>query len=231
MRSSVLWFSIRAQLCAKQAKEQNTSMTKMSKERLRKRRRRALAKLVRILTVAPIIALIAFTIMLSLGGVFNSISEYLHTLIFITALPLCAYPLQKIIPPFKHKGRKGQRTLAMIMSIIGYLLGVVYSLSADTSPVLRTVFITYALSGVALFIINKLLHFKASGHACGVAGPVGVIIYFMGWSLAGALTLFCGIAILAASLWATLKTHAHSAMQFIVGAIIPIIFFYTLTLF
>lgn len=206
-------------------------MTKMSKERICKRRLRSLAKAIRILTVAPLIALIAFTIMLSLGGVFNNTWEYFHTLLFITILPLCAYPLQKILPPFNRKGRKGQRTLAMIMSIMGYLLGVAYSQAAGASPILKTIFITYALSGVSLFIINKLLRFKASGHACGAAGPLGVLIYFMGASLAGAIALICGIAILSATLWATLKTHAHTATQFIIGAIIPIIIFYTLILF
>ncbi len=204
-------------------------MTKMSKERIRKRRIRSLAKVLRIITVAPFMALLAFTIMLTSGDIFNNIYEYLCTLLFITVLPLTAYPLQKVLPPFKHNGRKGQRTLAMIMSVIGYILGVIYAFTVDTSPILTKVFITYALSGATLFIVNKFFKFKASGHACGVAGPVGVVIYLMGANFAGLITLVCGLALLIASLWATLKTHAHTALQFIVGAIIPIIYFYTLT--
>jgi len=205
-------------------------MTKMSKERIRKRRIRAVAKALRIITVAPFMAFIAFTIMLMRGGVFNNFHEYLWALLFISVIPLCAYPLQKILPPFKYKGRKGQRTLAMIMSILGYTLSLPYAAVAHISPTLTALFITYVLSGVSLFIINKLFKFKASGHSCGIAGPVGVLVYFMGATVPGIITLICGVLLLAAALWATLKTHAHTAAQFIVGAIIPILFFYTLTL-
>lgn len=205
-------------------------MTQMSKERKHKRMLRALAKAIRIITVAPFMALTAFTVMFICGGVFQSIYEYLFALLFITVLPLTAYPLQRVLPSFKNKGRKGQRTLAMIMSVIGYILGVIYALIAELSTILTLVFITYLLSGVTLFIINKVFNFKASGHSCGVAGPVSVIIYFMGANLQGFITLLCGIALLAAALWATIKTHAHTALQFFVGGIIPIIIFYTLTL-
>lgn len=205
-------------------------MTKMNKERKRKRKIRALAKALRIITVAPFMALLAFSIMLFRGGVFENIWQYAATVFFISALPLTAYPLQKIIPPFKYKGRKGQRTLAMIMSLIGYIAGLIYALIAHTSTILTTIFITYLLSGLSLFIINKIFHYKASGHACGVAGPVGVLIWFMGANIAGALTLVFGLALLLAAFWSTLKTHAHTALQFVCGGIIPIIFFYTLIL-
>lgn len=205
-------------------------MTYMSKERKRKRNIRALAKALRIITVAPFMALLAFTVMLIRGNVFNNISQYIAAVVFICALPLTAYPLQKIIPPFKYKGRKGQRTLAMIMSLIGYIAGVVYATIANTSSTLTVIFTTYLLSGLTLFIINKVFRYKASGHACGVAGPVGVLIWFMGVNPAGLLTLIIGLALLWAALWSTLKTHAHTALQFVCGGIIPIIFFYTLIL-
>ncbi|MBR6651424.1 MAG: hypothetical protein IKL36_08475 [Clostridia bacterium] len=203
-------------------------MTQMNKERKRKRRIRALAKALRIITVAPFMALAAFTTMFLRGGVFNNVAECVAAVVFISVLPLTAYPLQKIIPPFKYKGRKGQRTLAMIMSLMGYIAGVIYALTAHTSTTLTTIFITYLLSGLTLFIINKGLRYKASGHACGIAGPVGVLLWFMGANVAGAITLIIGIALLAAALWSTLKTHAHTALQFVCGGIIPIIFFYTL---
>ena len=140
-------------------------MTKMSPERIRKRRKRAFAKMLRIITVAPIMAFIAFTVMLVTGGIFQNIYEYLWTLVFMCVLPLTAYPLQKILPPFKDKGRSGQRTLAMIMANVGYILSIVYAMSADISDRLLAVFVTYVLSGASLLIINKAFKFKASGHA------------------------------------------------------------------
>lgn len=205
-------------------------MTKMSKERIRKRRIRALAKVLRIVTVAPVMAFLAFTVMLACGGIFDNIYQYLWTLLFMTVLPLTAYPLQKVLPPFKNKGRKGQRTLAMIMANVGYILSLVYATVADISPVLLAVFVTYVLSGASILIINKVFRFKASGHACGAAGPVGVLIYFTGTTPLGLITLLAGTALLIAVLWGTVKTHSHTASQFIVGGIIPIIFFYTLIL-
>ncbi len=205
-------------------------MTKMSKERIRKRRIRTLAKALRIVTVAPFMAFLAFTVMLICGGIYNNLYEYLWTLLFMTVLPLTAYPLQKVLPPFRDKGRKGQRTLAMIMANVGYILSLVYAAVADISPVLLAVFVTYVLSGASILIINKVLGFKASGHACGVAGPVGVLIYFTGTTPAGITTLIVGIGLLMAVLWGTVKTHSHTASQFIVGGIIPIIIFYTLIL-
>ncbi|MBQ7835719.1 MAG: hypothetical protein IJ389_00510 [Clostridia bacterium] len=205
-------------------------MTKMSPERIRKRRKRAFAKMLRIITVAPIMAFIAFTVMLVTGGIFQNIYEYLWTLVFMCVLPLTAYPLQKILPPFKDKGRSGQRTLAMIMANVGYILSIVYAMSADISDRLLAVFVTYVLSGASLLIINKAFKFKASGHACGAAGPIGVLVYFLGITPAGIACLILGGALLAAVLWGTVKTHSHTAPQFIIGGIIPIIIFYTLIL-
>ncbi len=205
-------------------------MTKMSKERIKKRRIRTLAKTLRIITVAPFMAMLAFTVMLCRGGIFNSITQYIAAIFFISVLPLTAYPLQKILPQFKYKGRKGQRTLAMIMSLIGYIAGLIYALCSSASHILTIIFATYLLSGAALFVINKIFRYKASGHACGIAGPVGVLIWFMGANTAGTIVFIIGLALLLAALWSTLKTHAHTALQFACGGIIPIIFFYTLIL-
>ncbi len=204
--------------------------TTMSPERIRKRRRRTIAKTLRIITVAPVMAFTAFTVMLICGGIFQNIYEYLWTLVFMCLLPISAYPLQKLLPPFKDKGRSGQRTLAMIMANVGYILSIIYAMIADISPKLLAVFVTYVLSGASLLIINKVVHFKASGHACGAAGPLGVLVYFLGMTPAGLISLIAGGILLAAVLWGSLKTHSHTASQFIVGGMIPIIIFYTLIL-
>ena len=204
--------------------------TVMSHERIVKRRKRAFAKALRIITVAPFMAFVAFTAMLISGGIFRNISEYIWSLVFMCVLPLTAYPLQRILPPFKNKGRKGQRTLAMIMANVGYILSIAYAMNANISPKLLCIFVTYVLSGASLLIINKVFRFKASGHACGAAGPLAVLVYLLGFTPAGLICLTLGTLLLAAVLWGTVKTHSHTAPQFIVGGIIPIIIFYTLIL-
>lgn len=204
--------------------------TKMNIKRRLLRFKRGLAKAIRILSVAPLMALMVFSIMYFFCDVFKSPKEYLAAVIFISAIPLSAYPLQLILPPFKYKGREGQRTLAMILSVTGYALGLIYALVFPVSKTILTIFATYLLSGIFIFVSNKLFHFRASGHACGAAGPLGVLVYFLGFTPTGITVALLGILILAAVLWATLKTHSHTVLQFAVGGIIPIVLFYTLTL-
>ncbi|MBQ8474776.1 MAG: hypothetical protein IJ499_03845 [Clostridia bacterium] len=204
--------------------------SKLNSRRRLLRFKRSLAKAIRILSVAPIMALIVFSVMYLFCDVFSGIGEYISAIIFIVLIPISAYPLQPIIPHFKNKGREGQRTLAMILSVTGYLLGFIYALVFSVSDTLFTIFATYLLSGILIFVFNKLLHFRASGHACGAAGPIGVLIHSIGLTATGALTAVIGILVLCSVFWATLKTHSHTTAQFIVGGLIPIILYYTLTL-
>ena len=88
-----------------------------------------IAKIVRVATLAPIIALIAATIMfVCKPEIFGDAATYILTLVFLTVLPLLAYPLQPVFPAFRDKGRSGQRTLAMIMAVVGYILGIIFAL-------------------------------------------------------------------------------------------------------
>ena len=199
-------------------------MTKMSLKRRSKRALRRFAKIVRIISVAPVPAACLFVLMYTYGRM-NSIAELVCGILTISLLPLTAYPLQNLIPHFKSKGREGQRTLAMIMSTAGYVLAVSASIVLEFSESSRAVFLTYLLSGVTLLIINKLFKFRASGHACGLAGPMGVIAYLIGpagFAISGAVLLLV--------LWSSLKLRSHTAPQFIVGALIPNIIFFTLIL-
>ena len=199
-------------------------MTKMNFRRKAKRAARRFAKIVRILSVAPVPAACLFVLMYTYGRM-NSIAELICGLLTISLLPLTAYPLQNLIPHFKNKGREGQRTLAMIMSTAGYVIAVSASVILDFSQSSRAVFLTYLLSGITLLIVNKVFKFRASGHACGLAGPMGVIAY-----LAGPTGFAVSGAVLLLVLWSSLKLRSHTAPQFLVGAIIPNIIFFTLIL-
>lgn len=81
-----------------------------------------LSKIIRILTIAPIIAAVMLTIIYltrpeQIGGAIN----FIMSLLFLTVLPAISYPLQPIMPYFKHQGREGQRNLAIIAANIGYI--------------------------------------------------------------------------------------------------------------
>lgn len=182
------------------------------------------AKTVRIITVAPVPALILFTILYLSAQKINR-TEYICALLTISLMPTLAYPLQKILPPWKHRGREGQRTLAMIMSTLGYITATASALILGFGADVTRVFITYLLSGAALLVFNKLLHIKASGHACGLAGPMGVMVYYT-----GPMGLIIGTVVFALVVWSSLRLRSHTAPQLIIGAAVPNVIYYTIIL-
>ncbi len=176
-----------------------------------------LAKIIRVLTIPPIMAIwLLTTLFVVKPEFFGTTALYLLAVFFIALFPILAYPLQPITPVFKHKGREGQRTLAMIFSVAGYLLGCITNLFMNAPKSLWTIYLVYLLSGVGIALFNKLFHLRASGHACGIMGPVAFLFY------SGIGTAFVGIAIYFAALWASVKMKRHTLLQFIGGAAIPV---------
>ena len=163
-------------------------------------------------------ALAAFSLFLTVDDFYSSIWEYVAAVCFIALLPIAAYPLQLIIPPFKHRGREGQRALAFVMCNLGYVLSVVYAIIFSAGRPILTMFLTYLLSGATLLAVNKLFRFKASGHSCGLVGPLAALAYFVGPAL-----LAVGIPLTAAALVSSVYMKRHTVMQFIVGGIIPVV--------
>ena len=176
-----------------------------------------LAKIIRVLTIPPIMAIwLLTTLFVVRPEFFGGTVFYCLSVFFIALFPILAYPLQPIIPAFKHKGREGQRTLAMIFSVAGYLLGCITNLFMNAPASLWTVYLVYLLSGAGIAIFNKLFHLRASGHACGIMGPVAFLFY------SGIGTAVVGIGIYFAALWASVKMKRHTLLQFIGGAAIPV---------
>ncbi len=192
---------------------------------IRRRRKFAdiLAKTIRVLTTAPILSLVLFTLLFFTGGVFSTPTEFAVTIVLFTLLPLTAYPLQRFLPSFRSRGRDGQRTLAMIMANAGYLLSMVYAMIAGVGSSLLTLYLTYLFSGAALLIINKAFGFHASGHACGLCGPVAAMVYFTGWP-----SLIVGAVLFGMCLWGSLHMGRHTVPQFFAGSAISIIVFLSL---
>ena len=139
-----------------------------------------IAKIISLITVAPIMALGLLTLLYFSSNSFHNLTHYLFAIIYLTVLPILAYPLQKVLPRFKDKGRKGQRELAFIMVILGYTLGIISAFVLKAPIQYLIIYLAYFLSGISLALINKLSKVKASGHACGVAGPIVMSIYLLG---------------------------------------------------
>lgn len=175
------------------------------------------AKVIRYITVAPVLAGITLILLYFFRtDIFESAAALLISLFFLTILPLLAYPLQRFIPPYKDRGRDGQRSLAMLFAVGGYILGSVYCLIARTGIGLWIIYLEYLLSGAVILILNKAFHLKASGHACGSAGPVALLVYF------GIPALLPGLLILALTFWASLITKRHTSWQFLGGTVVSV---------
>lgn len=188
---------------------------------------RKLFHIFRILTVPPIFA-IAFmlTVYFTRPDGFISVSQLICGLFFLGILPILGYPLQKYIPPFRDKGREGQRTLAMIFSASGYLLGTLTAFAAQAPLALCTVYLEYLLCGIAILIFNKGFNLKASGHACGIIGPVLLFIDFKMYVPAVIGGLFV-IPVLVSSV----KTKRHTIPQLIGGCFIAVVCLILIELF
>lgn len=180
-----------------------------------------LAKIIRIITVAPIMSLVLVTLMWLHGGLIRGVGEYIVSVIFLTVFPISAYPLQRVLPLFRERGRDGQRSLAMIMANVGYALGALYALIFGASSAVLTLFLTYLVSGAVLLVINKLFGFKASGHACGLVGPVTALAYYV-----SRYALAVGAILFAAVIWGSLRMKRHTLPQLIVGGLIPVAVFF-----
>ncbi|MDR0890022.1 MAG: hypothetical protein LBM28_05180 [Oscillospiraceae bacterium] len=179
-----------------------------------------IAKIIRIITTAPFAATFLCTLLLLLDKVaFRSYWHYAAALFFLALLPLMAYPTAALVPSIKKKGRKGQRNLAVIFSVIGYIGGFLFALLAKGTPTEEVLYCTYLISGAGIAVCT-VFRFKVSGHACGISGPVAKLVEFVGpWFLFGYILLI-------PTIWSSLKLKRHSILELLAGTILPWIALY-----
>lgn len=176
------------------------------------------AKLIRVLTIAPVGALVLLSLLYVIKREgFGNLTSYILSVIYLTLLPVTAYPLQPYIPKFKDKGREGQRNLAIVMATIGYLCGIVTITLLPATSMQWIIYLTYFVSGISIAVFNKLLKIRASGHACGIVGPLALGVYFIG--IRG---LIAGVIIYALVWWSSLTLKRHTISQLLWGSIIPL---------
>lgn len=176
-------------------------------------------KIISIVTVVPLFALyvnliLYFTKPVVFGG--NAV-WLLICLICLFAIPLCAYPVSYIVPRIHSEGRDGQRKLAFIFAIIGYVAGLIFCIAAKPPVGAAFILLTYFISGVALAVFNKFLHIKASGHACGVAAPALMLVIFLGAPALPALL------VLPLVFWARISIKRHKLSELFTGTAVGVI--------
>lgn len=175
------------------------------------------AKAIRVLTVAPMMALVMLLVLYVRDSpLFGSPAAFVLLLLFLVVFPLLAYPMQPLIKKYKDKGREGQRALAMDFAVAGYIGGCLSAVLLHAPKSVWIIYLSYLLSGILVMLLNKLLHFRASGHACGVTGPFAILVYF------GQPLGFLGIPLLAVVCLSSLRMKRHTAWQLLGGTVIPV---------
>ena len=177
-----------------------------------------LAMFVRKITIPPVFAgVLLLAVYLSYPDTVGSIWYVISGVVFLAILPVLAYPLQKYIPGFKDKGRDGQRSLAMLFSFAGYLLGTILTFVLSAPEIVKIIFLEYLLCGITMLVFNKLFKLKASGHACGVIGPMLLMVYFKLYIPAVVCALFAVPVFIA-----SVHTKRHTPLQLLGGSLIPL---------
>ena len=174
-------------------------------------------KIIRKITIPPVFAAALLIIIYFLHtNYFGSVWHLVGSLFFLVVLPTLAYPLQQYIPKYKNRGREGQRSLAMIFSFFGYLLGTVVAFLFSAPIELKIIYLEYLLCGIGIFLLNKVFKFKASGHACGIVGPVILFLFFGLY-----LPAIVGTALILPVYVSSVRTKQHTLPQLIGGSAIP----------
>lgn len=173
------------------------------------------ARFVRAVTVPPaLVCALLLILFFSRRSLFSGVAALLWSLALLVLVPLFAYPLAALLPGWEKKGREGERNLAFVMNFAGYTAALLYGLFTRVSAGLLLIYWTYFLSVAVLLLLNKVIRLRASGHACGIAGPLILLCWFFGW--AGILP--CA-AVFAAVVWSSLTLKRHTPRELLVGAL------------
>ena len=147
----------------------------------------------------------------------NRNTAYIWSLIILCLIPLCSYLFY--IPgreKNKEKVLHRQRMASFIIMMISYPIGWLVLSLMHAPRIFVTMAINYTCITLGLLLINVVIKYKASGHAAGVAGPVGALVYLFG------LPATPVIALLPLVSWARVRAKGHDFMQTVVGSLLSI---------
>lgn len=172
-----------------------------------------LAKGIRVLTVPPILITgMLVTLTVSLDNFCSSVTQMILAVLLLGLVPILAYPIQKLLPS-KGEVREEQRNLAFVLTFAGYLTALIFSVAGGCGRQLQYIIISYFISMSLLVFFNKVLHVRASGHACSVTGTLYFLSFFLG---TGAIIPCVCIAI--AVVWSSLYLKRHTIQEIFWGS-------------
>ncbi len=181
--------------------------------------RRLLGEIISQILNVPVIAglLLLYFYLKMPAGLPNRLPAFLLALLFLSIIPLCSL---FFYIPGKAQTRQEvlhrQRVASFAFMAVSYPAGVLALHLIGAPRIFTAMAMCYTLITLGLVVFNLILHYKASGHAAGVAGPVVSLIYLYGW-IASPL-----IALLPLVTWARVMAKGHNAWQTVVGAVLSL---------
>lgn len=177
------------------------------------------AKIIRGATVPPAIVTVLFVLLYILReDVVETPLDLALSIFFLAVVPVLAYPLQAIVPAFRPGGQKMKRRLAFILSIMGYIAAFTVSMLRGAIPNLAYIDAVYLCSVLVLTLLNVCTPWHASGHACSIVGPIGLLACFFGWR-----AILVGAVIVALSFWSSVYLKRHTVREYLLGAVSPLV--------
>lgn len=177
-----------------------------------------ICKIIRVITVAPIMCLLAILCTYFIKcDYFSGVASLLSAIGFLTIFPLLSYPICYFVKPLKIKGRKMERTLAIVFAFVGYIVAFVLSFVFNDALELKIFLGTYLLSSLIILLFRIFNVFNPSGHASGIAGPITFLVIYVNY-------FFAFLYLLVIVVWyVSIKMKRHSHAEYIVGSLIPTI--------
>lgn len=178
------------------------------------------AKIIRILTVPPIEVFVMLTILYKkYGNIFASIKEYFVAILFLAVIPMCAYILPAKSSD-KENARNHQRNLAFAFNFLSYLMAILIGYFASFSHMLLQILTAYFLSVLLLTFFNKVVHIRASGHACSCTLPYLILSFYF-----GRIALLICLILYFAEFWASVELKRHTKVEFLLGSLTACLIF------
>ena len=170
--------------------------------------------IVRFVALPPLMALCAISILHAQLGYFPG-KSFGVMLMCLSLLPFLPYPITWLIPSLRYRGRFIQRGMAVVFSLIGYVIGTVYCLANGLHEMELAILLSYLGSGIIIALLSFLCHFKCSGHASGLAGPITLL------GMQVSPVFFLGYVLLLPVFISSLRLKRHSKEELIAGALTP----------
>lgn len=144
-------------------------------------------------------------------------ASYGWALVFLCLIPLASlfFYIPGGVRDWARVVRR-QRVASFVLMMVSYPIGFVVLRLTGAPKIYEAIAVTYASVTLGLILFNLVLRYKASGHAAGVAGPVGALVYLFGLVATPLLALIPLVTI------ARFLARGHSLWQGVVGAVLSL---------